>query len=155
MLEGYNGNVNVITRTETNEDIRQRAIPFSDLQKYKLVIYHTDNYEKTGNLQLDFDAYSLFLMRGGNLLISHTSLLGAQLTEIANGGLRKTFVTNLGFNKIPKVSYLNNSNSPFFQKAVSNMTDYNDLNLHYDVTGSPAIHPLIDFRDGLGYLSSF
>jgi len=155
MLEGYNGNVNVITRTENNEDIRQRAIAFSDLQKYKLVIYHTDNYEKTGNLQLDFDAYSLFLMRGGNLLISHTSLLGAQLTEIANGGLRKTFVTNLGFNKIPKVSYLNNSNSPFFQKAVSNMTDYNDLNLHYDVTGSPAIHPLIDLRDGLGYLSYF
>jgi hypothetical protein len=35
------------------------------------------------------------------------------------------------------------------------MTDYNDLNLHYDVTGSPAIHPLIDLRDGLGYLSYF
>jgi len=155
MLEGYTGTVDVITRTENNEDIRQRAIAFSDLQKYKFVIYHTDNYEKTGNLQLDFDAYSLYLMRGGNMLISHTNLLGAQLTDIAKGGFRKTFVTNLGFNRIPKVSFLNSANRSFFQKAVSNQPDYNDLNLHYDIQGSPAIHPIVDMRDGLGYLTYF
>jgi hypothetical protein len=82
MLAGYTGNVTVYTRpadpTQAGVPIRRRyprrAVSFTDLQKYKLVIYHNDNSQDPGNLVNDVDAYALYMLKGGNMLISTHSL---------------------------------------------------------------------------------
>ncbi|OQB08255.1 MAG: hypothetical protein BWY18_00037 [Candidatus Cloacimonetes bacterium ADurb.Bin211] len=157
MLSDYDitGTVDYYTRSNASfVDIRSRALAFSDLQKYKLVIYHNDNFLSSGNLLKDFDGLSLYLMRGGNLVMSHTHLLVQQISEIAKGGTRKTFVNNLGFSSIPQISFIyDNMNKAFFQKAIHAQSGYSDMNLQYD--DPAAVARICDLRDGLGSLSYF
>lgn len=163
MLSGYFGIKDVISRTphlkgkvNPDEDTRGRALAFSDLQKYKLIIYHNDNVNDTGNLMYDSDGISLYLMRGGNLVISHTHRLSPILAEISRQGVRTTLVNYLGFENLPKISYVDNNNlKAFFQKAVPAMTNYNEMNLQFGTEDQAAFYSMVNLRHGLGYLSYF
>jgi len=166
MLADYTGNVTVYERpadpanrkvANTHEDIRKRAIAFSELQKYKLVIYHNDNPADPGNLVDDVDGYALYMLRGGNLLMSHTHLLSSVLDNLSKSGARITFLRYIGLlDAIPNLPYPHKPDSPnwyFFQKAVAAMTGYSDVNLQF---GDPAaFNPIINTRKGLATLTYF
>ncbi len=161
MLSDYTGPVDVYSRRthvkgkiNAEEDIRGRSLAFSDLQKYKLVIYHSDNINDTGNLLYELDGLSLFMMKGGNMVISHSHRLSPILSEIADSGTRPTFVTNLGFESNPKIGFLNDNNrSAFFQNAVACMAGYENMHLQYGTP--PSFLNMVNLRHGLGTLSYF
>lgn len=166
MLAGYSGNVTVYSRppdpTEPGvpnpaEDTRGRAVSFTDLQKYKMVIYHNDNSQDPGNLVNDVDAYALYMIKGGNLLISHTHLLSSVLDNLSKDGARTTFLRYLGlYDPIPNLPYPNKPNPAnwyFFQKAVAASTGYSDVNLQF---GTPAsFNTIVNARHGLSTLTYF
>ncbi len=165
MLANYTGNVTVYTRPadpsqpgvpNPAEDTRGRAIAFSDIQKYKLVIYHSDNSGDPGNLENDVDAYTLYMVKGGNMVISHTHKLSEVLDNLSKLGARTTFLNYIGLDGVPNLPYPNKPNPAnwyFFQKAVTAMSGYGDMNLQYGTP--PSFNTIVNTRQGLPYVTYF
>lgn len=134
---------------DTHMDVRRRQLAFSDLQNYKLVIYHNDNPQNSGFLELDTDGLALYMMRGGNLVISHTAKLSPILAAISKNGARNTFIRYLGLPDVPDVeSIMSNALQirPFMQKAVG-ASSYPDLIL--PLTAPDCFVPLVANLKGL------
>jgi hypothetical protein len=139
-----------VGENRTYKDIRGRNLSFSDLQKYKMVIYHSDNPGSGGTFQAEVDGLSLFLQEGGNLVISHTALFAQQLTEISTKFRGYTLLNYLGLPMMPTMTAgpANPTQGPFFQSAVGNL-GYPKVGLQYstnpdNIAGTAAFHPLIE-----------
>ncbi len=143
----------------TNTDIRLRKVSYSDLQKYKLIIYHADAGAgtNTANLVKEYDALSLYLNSGGNMVISGCSNLTALsdlfvkketdnnqvnlLTEYFGVGDVTSAILS-----IPGSSY---TAKPWFIKGVSLVSQYPDVNLEL----TTPFYAIISNRHGLGAVS--
>ncbi|MDP2173719.1 MAG: hypothetical protein Q8M98_04930 [Candidatus Cloacimonadaceae bacterium] len=165
MLSDFVGTKTFIKRTtsvnlpgNTYPDGNSRNFATSDLQKYKLVIYHNDNPDDTGNLKLENDGLVLYMHTGGNVLISHTAKL-SQVLESFVKSTQKTFLSYFG------VPYRSNPASfmsaalhirPIFQKAVG-QNAYPDVNLQWGATGTPeaSFNSIVNARQGLSTITFF
>ncbi|HRU47356.1 MAG TPA: hypothetical protein P5331_02060, partial [Candidatus Syntrophosphaera sp.] len=128
----------------------------SDLQKYKLVIYHNDNFQSSGNLKLENDGLTLYLRSGGNLIISSTNSLAQNLEAFVNA-TQKTFVSFLGvYYEKPPANILSNSLTirPFFQQALG-QNGYPNVNLQYSAANEPSFVNLINNYQGLATITYF
>jgi len=162
MLADYNGPKVFIKRTtdtesgDTHQDLDLRHFSPSDLQKYKLVIYHNDNFQSSGNLKLENDGLTLYLRSGGNLIISSTNSLAQNLEAFVNA-TQKTFVSFLGvYYEKPPANILSNSLTirPFFQQALG-QNGYPDVNLQYSPANEPSFVSLVNDRQGLATITYF
>ncbi|MDY0151809.1 MAG: hypothetical protein RBS43_06005 [Candidatus Cloacimonas sp.] len=160
MLSDYTGTKKFIKRTSENNpgttfaDARKRNLAFSELQNYKLVIYHNDNPSTQGNLEYDTDALALYMISGGNVVFSHTHWLAQVLESVAKSGMRTSMLRYMGMPDIPKLSFLSTSlaSNAFFQKAVG-VLGYSDVNLQF---GDPAsFNSIVQSRHGLSTVSYF
>lgn len=165
MLADYAGNVDYIKRTngtlepgQTIGDSRLRHLATTDLQKYKLVIYHNDNPQESGYLKNENDGLTMYMNSGGNVMISHTSKLATVLDAFVIG-TQRTFLGHFG---IPYVSQpakiLSDAlqTRPFFQKAIGE-TGYPDMDLQWGTTGTPeaSFNPLVNNFHGLATITYF
>ncbi|MBW6513910.1 MAG: hypothetical protein K0B87_04035 [Candidatus Syntrophosphaera sp.] len=163
ILADYPGTKTFVTRKvdstgDTNQDSRYRHFATSDLQNYKLVIYHNDNPSEAGNLKLENDGLTLYLRTGGNMLISHTSQLAAVLDAFVLGA-QKTFIGYFGIPYVspPAIILSNSLNTlPFFQQAVG-LQGYPDVDLQYGTAGTPeaSFNSLVNLRQGLSTITYF
>ncbi len=165
MLADYTGTVQYIKRTNAQEtgdtfaDFRLRHLATSDLQNYKLVIYHSDNPSESGSLKNENDGLTLYLKSGGNILISHTSKLASVLDAFVLAN-QKTFVNYLGIPPFvsPPAAILSDAlqTRPFFQKAVG-ANGFPDIDLQYGTTGQPgaSFNPLVNNFQGLATITYF
>ncbi|MFO8145727.1 MAG: hypothetical protein R6T89_08370 [Candidatus Syntrophosphaera sp.] len=161
MLSGYTGTKTFIKRTslleegDTYEDTRLRHLATSDLQEYKLVIYHCDNPSESGQLKNENDGLSLYMSSGGNVLISHTSQLASVLDAFVLAN-QKSFIGYFGIPYVsPPARILSNSlNSlPFFQQAIG-QEGYPDIDLQIG-DGEPSFNPIVNLRQGLSTITYF
>lgn len=161
MISDYSGTKTFVKRwltdsspSETHMDVRRRHLAFSDLQKYKLVIYHSDNPLSQGNLEYDVDGLALYLIRGGNLVVSHTHKMASIFSAISKSGMRTTFLRYLGMPDQPNLAFLSNSlaTNTFFQKGVGS-NGFADMDVQF---GDPAsFNPLVQSRHGLSAVAYF
>lgn len=165
MLSDFSGPVDFIKRSnnlvpgDTYKDQNNRHIASTDLQKYKLVIYHSDMPSENGFLTDENDGFVLYMKNGGNLLISHTSGLSAVLQAFVGNG-QKSFLSYLGipFKNNP-VKYLSDSflTRPLFQKAIGQATPgdvYPDIQVAYQ--DHPVwFNTLVNLRHGLSRIAYF
>ncbi|MDI9530055.1 MAG: hypothetical protein QM233_09030 [Candidatus Cloacimonadota bacterium] len=147
---------------EFHTDKRYRQLSPSELMKYKLVIYHNDNPSKSGELKLENDGITQYLIDGGNMLISHTSQLSAVLTAFSSVAQR----TFLHYMNVP---YRNDSSvvissslqvRPFFQAAIGqnvNSVPFPDINLQFNANGvgEPSFNQIVELKDGLSAVTYF
>ncbi len=165
MLAGYTGTKTFIKRTSTAEpnqdtfaDYRLRHLATSDLQQYKMVIYHSDNPADAGNLKIENDGLTLYMRSGGNVVISHTSKLASVLDAFVLA-TQKTFLSYLGVTYVsPPAAILSDAlqTRPFFQKAVGEL-GYPDIDLQWGTTGQPgsSFNPLVNNFHGLATITYF
>jgi hypothetical protein len=142
------------TQADTYGDVRSRHLALSDLMRYKTVIYHSDNPGERGNLDKEADGLALYLLHGGNLVVSHTQLLASVLTEVSKGGVRTTMLRHMGLPDQPYMLFVSNNylTNPFFQFA-QGASGYPTVDLQY---GDPAsFNPLVNLRHGLSAVSYF
>ncbi len=160
MLSDYTGLKTYIKRStlatpgNTVPDARDRHLAFSDLQKYKLVIYHSDSPVSTGNLEFDVDGLAMYLLRGGNMVVSHTNNLAQAISAISYNRSRYTFYSYLGLPMVPDIKVLSSSaqTRTFFQKAVATPgLNYNNVDVQFD--DPPSFNPLVNAYDGLSLIS--
>jgi hypothetical protein len=160
MLSDYTGTKVFVKRSadgdpgDTFGDVRSRHLAFSDLQKYKMVVYHSDNPSAQGNVEYDVDGLAMYMLRGGNLVVSHTHKLASVLDAVSKGGMRSTLLRYMGFPDIPNLAFLSNSlaTNAFFQKATGKL-GYSDVNLQF---GEPvSFNSLVELRKGLSAVSYF
>lgn len=162
MLSDYTGTKKFITRTrvgfpgDTFEDSRKRHLSTTDLQKYKLVIYHSDNPSESGNLKSENDALTLFLRSGGNFLLSSTSKLNSTMQSFVLAN-QKTFVGYMGLEyKDPPAKILSDAlqTRAFFQKALG-QESYPNIQLQYTAANEASFNPIVNAQHGLGPITYF
>lgn len=145
-------------------DARYRQLAPSDLQNYKLVIYHNDNPNKTGELKNENDGLCIYMNDGGNVLISHTAKLSETLTAFVKAAQKK-FLGFFGVHYIdPPADLLSGSiaTRPFFIKAVGGAVTqgqnatYPDIDVQFSANGGEAsFNPLVESRQGLSTITFF
>ncbi|NLN35944.1 MAG: hypothetical protein GX157_08140, partial [Candidatus Cloacimonetes bacterium] len=145
-------------------DYRKRKLALGLLQKYRMVIYHSDNPGKSGNLNLENDGLSLFMQNGGNLVISYTHLVKSQLEAISKrtfkpaAGTEPSLIKALGLPNIPKLEeFVNPAAHVYFQKAIGNtQLGYPDVNLRYEKDDpSEWISPVVQGTQGFSNVAYF
>lgn len=157
MLSDYSGTVTYVKYgTDTFADTRSRQLAFADLQKYKMVIYHSDNPGSNGNMDKETDGLALYLVKGGNLLVSHTHRLSGVLNEVSKGGVRVTMLRQMGLPDQPSLPFVSNSllTYPFFQKANGAM-GFPSSNLQFGSGDDASFNPLVNGRHGLSAVAWF
>ena len=87
-VEDYAGEVDVLHRAQmptANFDLHFSTNVFSptDLQKYKLVIYHSDTPKRSNKFAYEYDTMNLYLRGGGNMVLSGCSTLKTIVMEDA------------------------------------------------------------------------
>ncbi len=162
MLSGYSGAKTFIHRTrvgvpgDTYGDYRLRHLSTTDLQQYKLVIYHSDNPSEAGNLKNENDGLSLYLRSGGNFLLSSTSKLASTLQSFVLA-TQRTFVNYLGVQYVdPPAKTLSDALQirAFFQKALGE-SPYPNINLQYTAANEASFNPLVNNLHGLATITYF
>jgi len=158
ILSSFPGQISRIQRRtsdahpgHTNADDRARHIALSDLQAYRLVVYHSDNPFKAPHLKLDHDAYLLYLASGGNMVISSTHLLSSSLESMVIATQRH-FLSYFGVNySRTAMGFVSGSLTvrPWFIKALGQM-GYNDVNLQL-----PSFNSAVNSRQGLSSVTFF
>jgi len=132
----------------TYRDVRGRHLAFSDLQNYKAVLYHADNPARGGTIEDEIDGLSLYLRKGGNLVVSHTSQFASKSTDIAT---KRGFslLELMGLPQLPTMTAgpANPAQGPFFHSAVG--TDgFPTLDLQYSnhpsSSGHASFNPLVE-----------
>lgn len=164
MFSGYTGPISFVNQVPpgasidnytnpTHADARKRQIALSDLQKYKLVVYHNDSPADNGNFVDIADPLTLYMLHGGNLLVSHTSRLKANLETLSPTGRRGTLLSEMGFGNIPQLSALGSSlsNNPYFYKAVGTTSGFADV----DLNTTTSFNSIVNTRKGLGSIAYF
>jgi len=95
---GYTPSV-VHYKEDLNQDTHLRKLALSDLQNYKLVIFHSERPDKTSNLYYENDAITLYLKQGGNMLITLTG----QGAQSINGITRRSQNSMVQYFGMPRV----------------------------------------------------
>lgn len=139
MLSSYSGEVVLRKRYLLEyQDIRNRKIALSDIQKYKLIIYHADYPNNTPNFSIDHDAYALYLNQGGNMLISAGGNLHGQIQAVTLAAQR-LFETYFGvIYSLDATSSVtgNMLGSTWFVKAKAKVAPFSDMSLAFDISPS-------------------
>ncbi|MDD2227782.1 MAG: hypothetical protein PHY48_00030 [Candidatus Cloacimonetes bacterium] len=145
LFQNYTGTPRFINQSkaglndqDTYSDARNRQLALSDLQKYKMVLYHNDNPSAAGRLEEpdglvnNADALALYMLNGGNLVVSHTSRLTAAITDVSPFGRRNTLINAMGIPNSSALKIMSTSvnTNPFFYKAISSATGFNDIALN-------------------------
>ena len=161
MLSDYTGtklNVKRPGDTEyTRLDYRGRFLSPSEMQKYRLVLYHSDRPSQKGYLKAEHDGLYLFMSKGGNLLVSSTSHLSAELEDFAKGN-HKTFLSYFGLPFIgsPAEYMSNNLNSRDYMQKAKGHEGYQDIRLQCSaLTDSASFSALIELNHGLSTITYF
>jgi hypothetical protein len=138
----------------TVPDNRQRHISYGLLQDKKMVIYHSDNPTSDGNILKEIDALSLFMQKGGNLVISHTLKFSSLSTEISKSGQRTTLLNTLGLPNRPRFEIIGGAlqTNPFMTQATG-VAGYPNVNLQ--ITDPPSFNPLVEMRKGLSAVAYY
>jgi len=158
LFSAFPGQINRIDRWtsnaypgSTNPDDRARHISASDLQPYKLVIYHSDNPFKAPNLKLDHDAYLLYLAQGGNMIISGTHQLSSALEAMVIA-TQRSFLSSFGIGySRTAMGFLSQSLTlrPYLIKALGQL-GYDNINLQL-----PSFNSVVNNRQGLSSVTFF
>ena len=166
MLSAYTGTKTFIRRTrvgvpgDTYGDYRLRHLATSDLQQYKLVIYHSDNPSEAGNLKNENDGLAIYMRSGGNFVLSSTSKLASTLQSFVLA-TQRTFVNFMGIPYVdPPARILNDnlSQKAYFQTALGQalgQASYPDVDLQYEAGNIPSFNTLVNLRQGLSTISYF
>lgn len=165
LFSNYSGDIRFVNQSypnaepdpimlDTFSDARNRQIAFSEMQKYKLVVYHNDNPAKMGSFIDLADALTLYMLNGGNLVVSHSSQIKSMMDQLSPTNTRSTLKNYMGFIDSPtEILNLGSSatNNPFFVKAVANAPGFNDVTLN--TTNN--YFNLANLRKGLGAVAYF
>lgn len=158
MVGDYINQTTVLVRSSggnTYPDVRRRHLAFSELMKYKAVIYHSDNPGEKGNLHLEPDGLALYLRKGGNMVFSHTQLLASLLSEISKGGVRTAMLRLMGAPDQPRMGTVTTGGlqvNPFMQYA-EGKPGWPRMDVQF---GDPAsFNPIVQQRHGLSAVSYF
>ncbi|HNX00562.1 MAG TPA: hypothetical protein PLE74_03470 [Candidatus Cloacimonadota bacterium] len=139
-------------------DIRQRKLAYSDLQNYKLVIFHTDGGYLSSELDKENDGLSLYLRYGGNMVISG----GQNLQPINQVFVQKNLdmlTRYFGLERsLTAITALQSGNNfgipggkPWFIKGVSLINPpYSDVNVELT---NPIYHQIATLLHGLAPVS--
>jgi len=163
MLSDYTGDVVTKKRPPQTSDYaylrdhKDRFLSTTDLQKYKLVLYHSDRPSQKGNLSFEHDGLYLFLSRGGNMIISSTTKLAEDLENFAKNG-HKTFLSYFGLPFIASpAEYMSNGlhTKSFLQKA-KGQEGYPDMTLQCSaLTDSSSFISIVENQHGFSTVSYF
>ncbi|HNX37401.1 MAG TPA: hypothetical protein PKI15_03490 [Candidatus Cloacimonadota bacterium] len=164
MLSDYTGTKTFIHRTsdsathngDTYSDIRNRNLAYPDLQNYKLVIYHSDNPSDNGNLKLENDGLTLYMEKGGNFVISHSSKIAGILDAFVIAA-QKTFLSDIGIAYVssPAVSVSGAmQTNAFFQTALGQL-GYPNVNVQFGTGDAASFNTLVNSRQGLATVAYF
>lgn len=166
-LDFYSGQIDYIDRSWlknnvwVNRNFTTDVISPTDLQNYKTVIYHSDHYEET-NIQRDFNVLELYLQGGGNLILTGCSNIAFKALPGIISSNSSLFSRYFGIDtsEDDAIQYLNtqpNGNIKFyFEKAVSNLTPYEDIAITTDGFYSQITLPPSIFNPAaLGAISYF
>lgn len=157
MLAGL-GNVTTIKRsvdTDTYDllaDSRSRMLAFSDLMQYQAVVYHSDNPGDTGTFNMEYDGLNLYLLNGGNLVVSHTQFLKSVLDAVGKDGMRRTLLRQMGMLDDPQAKFLGASltQNPFFQGA-NGLAGFPNIALNF----TDGFNSVVNGRQGLAAVTYF
>jgi hypothetical protein len=139
MLSDFNGEVVFRRRTgiesTIDTDVRFRKFALSDIQRFKLIIYHADWPTQTSNFPIDHDAFALYLNQGGNMLISAGGNLhsAVQAVQIAS---QQTFETFFGVTYRLDATSSTTGNmlqKTWFVKAKKQLSNFQDMDLAFDL----------------------
>ena len=88
-LSDYTGEIESLDRQELWGNVWDAELHFgrdvfspTDLEKYKLVIYHSDYIDSVNKLQSEFEVLYLYLRNGGNLIISSGKYLREAINDV-------------------------------------------------------------------------
>lgn len=163
ILSGADGTkdfINLPTSSQagnTYQDRRDRRLAYSDLMRYKFVIYHSDRPGENGDLFKDCDGLLIYLQNGGNLLISGAENLSAGTISPMVSNNQQTLLQALGIEYsanavLPAGS--NIANNPFFQSAVG-QAGFANIGLKYGTGDDASFNTLVNLRQGMGAVSYF
>jgi hypothetical protein len=138
----------------TVADDRMRHIPFALLQSHKMVIYHSDNPTSDGNIVKEIDGLSLYMQKGGNLVLSHTLKFSSLASEMSKTGLRTTLINALGLPDRPSLGIVGNAlqTNPFVVSA-NGQQGYPTLGLQLE--DPPSFNALVEMRKGLSAVAYY
>lgn len=134
---------------------KTRKLAFSDLMKYKLVIYNSDNPAQGagGEFVLIDDALTLYMQRGGNLIISHTSHFKPAIDEIFGNVDRYRLMAMLGLSSLSVGTVT--GNQYYLQKANPEASGYQVLNVQYGEGDDASFNRLVNSNHGYNEISYF
>ncbi len=148
MLSGFSGTK--VYRKRHNmiySDTKNRQFALSDIQNFKLIIYHDDYTTTTPKFNIDQDAFALYLKNGGNMVISGGANM-AGLVQSVVLARQRTFEQYFGLNydTSSAISITNQIiTNTWFVKAKSALTPYSDINLAFDINSTnPNPEPIYD-----------
>ncbi len=146
----------------TVTDFKRRHLAMSDLQKFRLVIHHSDNPNSATSLPIDHDGLVLYMQNGGNFMMSGTHALSPIFDTMANAA-QFTFLGLLGLSPSPgNASFVASAiqTNTFMQKAVG-QTGYPNMYVQYqdeaDLTNYPetGFNTIVNGRRGLSVVTYF
>lgn len=134
----------------------------SDIQDYKAIIYHCDNPTAEFNLWKEFEALKIYLLQGGNIIVSSGSkvkIVNQKCADNAFNMFEEYFgipMDNTDLIEWVSTSYTEN---PFFIKAVAE-DGYNDIDLMLPSFNNAITNPIpqldpIMSVNGLGPVAFF
>lgn len=148
--------------SDTFADARNRYLAYSDLQNYKLVIYHADDPGNGGTIEAEVDGLALYVRKGGNLLISHTSQFASKAVDFTNKRAY-TLLDYMGYpidmkNKMG-TGPQNPATGSFLQDAIGQL-GYNDIGVQYsehpdNADSTQAFLPLVENLHGYAQVAYF
>ena len=160
MLADYSGTIvakkRPLTTNVSQLDHRRRYLAPSEMQKYKLVIYHNDRPSEKGNLKMENDGLCLYMNKGGNVLISSTAKLSEDLEDYVNAN-QKAFLSYFGLPYVGSpASFMGTSiqGKPYLQVA-RGQGGYPDINLQCTALNQDSFHTLVNRYEGLSPVAYF
>ncbi|MDP8200807.1 MAG: hypothetical protein P9M11_01545 [Candidatus Tenebribacter burtonii] len=131
----------------------------SDIQQYKTIIYHADNPTAEFNFWKEFESLKIYLLQGGNLILSSGSELKITHNKCSQNNFN-IFEQYFGIpmNNEDAIDYVSTSftDNPFFIQAITEGS-YNDIDLllpSFNVTITNPYAPILSVN-GLGPVAYF
>jgi len=134
----------------------------SDIQDYKAIIYHCDNPTAEFNLWKEFEAMKIYLLQGGNVIVSSGSkvkIVNQKCSDNAFNMFEQYFGIPMDNNEIIDWASTSFTENPFFVKAVAE-NGYNDIDLMLPSFNNaisnpiPQLDPILSVN-GLGPVAFF
>jgi hypothetical protein len=160
ILNNYSDEITVLDREELQYEV---AVPFlhfgmdifspTDLEPYKIIIYHSDYVIFSSSIQFEYDVLHLYFENDGNIIFSggrniENSFIQSDYYDI------HLYSEFFGINSNPEtaVEILSGSfnQNAFFNKASAEYNDFNDVDLQL-----PSFNTLVSNYEGLGPIVFF